>query len=100
MKAGKQLRKIAGYISFQMEKVSHEGEQWNTWPLQGPPRWRLSIRPRQARPLPPRCAFSNGRDARRSSGGCSSKPPRRLYPQPLRGTSHIRICDVAGRMDG
>lgn len=28
MKTGKQRRKIAEYISFQMEKVSHGGESW------------------------------------------------------------------------
>lgn len=29
MKTGKQCREIAGYISLQVEKVSHGGEQWN-----------------------------------------------------------------------
>ena len=36
-------------------------------------------------------------DVKRTSVHWPSEPPRRLHPQSLRGTSHIAICEVAGR---
>ena len=38
-------------------------------------------------------------DLKRANVRWPNEPPRRLHPQSLRGTSHIAICEVAGRGD-